>query len=86
MVLSQFNITVEYEKILDTIVEGINEAKARDNDPEENSSYLLSLIFDKLYQISSENAEFKQSASQLQVKCKKLDSRIQNLEAKLNKS
>ena len=86
MVLSQFNIIVEYNKILDSIVEGINASKEKDEDLEENSSYLLSMIFDKLYIISSENADFKQSASQLQVKCKKLDSRIQNLEAMLNKS
>ena len=68
MVLSQFKITIEYEKILETIVQGINDSKMKDDEFEENSNYLLSMIFDKLYQISSENAEFKQNASQLQAK------------------
>ena len=86
MVLSQFKITIEYEKILETIVQGINDSKMKDDEFEENSNYLLSMIFDKLYQISSENAEFKQNASQLQTKWKKLDSRIQNLEIMLSKS
>ena len=65
MVLSQFKITIEYEKILETIVQGINDSKMKDDEFEENSNYLHSMIFDKLYQISSENAEFKQNSSLL---------------------